>query len=339
MPRRFFPQKFLSRLVRFIKNQPPLATKDVFIGGLPVGRGRPCFFAAEIGINHNGSLEIAKKLIDAAAFAGAQAVKFQKRTVAKVYSPEELAKPRVVDRAVLENAVKRGVLSREAVERLQRSDFKDSTNGDLKWALEFTESEYRELFAYAKERGLLCFASPWDLDSIDFLEKLNPPCHKVASAMITNHSLLRKIRTTGRPIVLSTGMSTMDEIKAAINIAGLDNLIILHTVSTYPSKEEELNLQLITHLRGLFPTVPIGYSGHEKTLAPSLMAVSLGAHLIERHLTLDKTMFGTDQSASLEPQEFAQLIHDVRLIEQAAGGRVKQVMSSEVPIREKLRKV
>jgi len=337
--RRFIPHNLFPRLIRFVRGTPPLTTKDVFIGEIAVGRGQPCFFVGEIGINHNGSLEIAKKLIDATAAAGAQAVKFQKRTVAAVYSPEELAKPRAVDRTVLENAISRGVLSKEAVDRLLRSDFKESTNGDLKWALEFTEAEYRELFGYAKEKGLLCFASPWDLASVDFLEKLGPPCHKIASAMMTNYNLLKKVKAAGRPVILSTGMSTMEEVTAAINVIGSDNLIILHTVSTYPSKEEELNLQLITRLRELFPTTPIGYSGHEKTLAPSLMAVSLGAHLIERHLTLDKTMFGTDQSASLEPQEFAQLIRDVRLIEQAAGSRLKTVLPSELPIREKLRKV
>jgi N-acetylneuraminate synthase len=314
-------------------------TQDVYLGGIPVGRGKPCFFVAEIGINHNGSLGVAKKLIDAAADAGAQAVKFQKRTVPIVYSADELAKPRAVDRGVLDNAIARGVLSREAVERLQHSDFKESTNGDLKWALEFTEPEYRELFGYATSKGLLAFASPWDPESVDFLEKLNPPCYKIASACVTHYPLLVRVKATGRPAILSTGMSTTEEVERAVELLGTGKLIILHTVSTYPSKEEELNLRSIIKLRNQYPVVPIGYSGHEKTLAPTFAAAVYGAHLIERHLTLDRNMFGTDQPASLEPQELAQLIRDVRLMERSIGTGEKRVLESEIPIREKLRKI
>ncbi len=336
---RFIPNNFGTRLVRFIFGRPTPSVQDVYLGGVAVGRSRPCFFVAEIGINHNGSMEIAKQLIDGAAQAGAQAVKFQKRTIPLVYSAEELAKPRAVDRAVLENAIRRKVLSKEAVTRLTASDFKDSTNGDLKWALEFTEAEYREIFDYAKSRGLLAFASPWDEESVDVLERLNVPCYKIASASLTNHNLLRKMRATGKPVILSTGMSTQEEVNMAVEVLGKDNLILLHTVSTYPSKEEELNLRVMTKFKIQYPTVPVGYSGHERTISPSIMAASLGAHLIERHITLNRTMFGTDQSASLEIAEFAQLIRDVRLIEQAIGDGVKTVLASEVPIREKLRKI
>lgn len=339
---RNLPDRFFARSFRFLTHlltgRPFPSTQDVFLGGIPVGRGKPCFFIAEIGINHNGSMDIARRLIDAAADAGAQAVKFQKRTVPLVYSPEELAKPRAVDRDILMNAVRRGVLDPEAVRRLVASDYRDSTNGDLKWALEFSADEYRDLFAYARGRGLLAFASPWDIPSVDFLEELDPPCHKIASAMLTDHSLLRRVRASGRPVILSTGMSTMEEVHAAVRVLGLRDLILLHTVSTYPSDERELNLRLIVKLRQAFPVVPIGYSGHERSLAPSLGAVSLGAHVIERHITLDRTMPGSDQGASLEPSEFKKLVDDTRLFESSVGTGVKTVLASEVPIREKLRR-
>ncbi len=328
----------IARFARTIVGNSSLDTHDIHIGNIAVGKKQPCFFVAEIGINHNGSLEIAKKLIDAAVEAGAQAVKFQKRTVPAVYSAEELAKPRQVDRAVLENAVKRGVLPKESVERLKKSDFKDSTNGDLKWALEFTKDEYKEIDRYCNTKGIFWFASPWDLESVDFLEGFNLPCYKVASASLTHNELLEKIKEKGRPVVLSTGMSTMDEIKHAVRILGTDNLILLHTVSTYPAKEEELNLKMIDKLRREFPGMPVGYSGHEKGIAPSLAAATIGAHLIERHITLDKNMFGTDQAASLEPHELAELIREVREMELAFGNAVKTVLDSEIPIREKLRK-
>ncbi|MDO8582797.1 MAG: N-acetylneuraminate synthase family protein [bacterium] len=335
-----FPDKFLMRSMRFIKHvitgSPFPSTQDVCIGSTPVGRGKPCFFIAEIGINHNGSVETACALIDAAHDAGAQAVKFQKRTVKVVYSPEELRKPRVVDKSILNNAMRRNILSEDAMVRLTASDCAASTNGDLKWALEFTAEEYKKLFLYAKTKDLLCFASPWDLESVDFLEQFDPPCHKIASAMLTNRGLLKKVRATGRPVILSTGMSTMEEIHEAVRILGSSNLILLHTVSTYPSDDRELNLRLITKLRQEFPTIPIGYSGHEKGLIPSLCAVSLGAHVIERHITLDRTMPGSDQGASLTPNEFAKLVADTRLFESSVGDGIKSILASEVPIREKL---
>ncbi len=313
--------------------------KTVHVGGIPVGKEHPIFFIAEIGINHNGDVEIAKRLIDAAVEAGAQAVKFQKRTVPVVYSAEELAKPRPVDRAVLENAVKRGVLGKEAVARLRKSDFKDSTNGDLKWALEFTEDEYRDLFSYANAKGILAFASPWDEESVDVLERLGVPCLKVASASITDHGLLIKIKDVcKKPVILSTGMSSMEEVHAAVNLLGTENLILLHTVSTYPSEDKDLNLKVIYTLRRLFPDVVVGYSGHERGTATSVAAATLGAHLIERHVTLDKKMFGSDQSASMEPAEFKQLVADVRSMEAAFGDGVKRIIEAEIPIQKKLRR-
>lgn len=332
------PHNILARVVRFVKQEPPPQVRDVNIGGVIVGRGRPVFFVAEIGINHNGSLEIAKKLIDVAAQAGAQAVKFQKRTVPVVYSQEELAKPRVVDRAVLENAVKRNVLPQESVERLLRTDFKETTNGDLKWALEFNKDEYAELFAYAGEKGLLCFASPWDEGSVDFLEQFDPPCHKIASAMITDYGLLRKVKETGRPIIASTGMCTMEQVQAAVSALSGAPLVLLHTISTYPATSEEINWRTIAKLKKAFPEIPVGYSGHEQGVAISIAAVATGAHLIERHLTLDKKMFGTDQAASLEPQEFAQLVKSIKEVQASVGDGVKRILPSEIPIMNKLRR-
>jgi N-acetylneuraminate synthase len=329
----------LKRAKRFIKYRGHYPTPNpIQIGHYVLGRGYPRFIIAEIGINHNGSVDIAKKLIDTAVNAGAQAVKFQKRTVNKVYSPEELAKPRAVDRNVLEIAVERGVLADSAVQRLKKSDFKDSTNGDLKWALEFTEDEYRELFEYANQNGLVAFASPWDNDSVDAMERVGVWCHKIASASLTDIGLLEKVRATGKPVIASTGMSTPEEIEKAVHILGKENLILMHTVSTYPSQDYHLNIKAIASLKELYPEVIVGYSGHEKGIAPTLGAAMLGALTIERHITLDKTMYGSDQSASLEPNEFTDLVQGIREIEIAYGDGVKRVIEEEIPVRAKLRR-
>ena len=335
---RFSPLRLISKTVQYVTKGPVPATKDVQLGSFTVGRNQPCFFIAEIGINHNGSVEIAKKLITAAAEAGAQAVKFQKRTVPIFYSKEELERSVPVDRAMLEFAIKRGVLPPENAARLQKSDFKDTTRGDYVWAREFTEPEYREIFAYAKGKGLLAFASPWDLESVDFLEKLNPPIYKVASATLTHNDLLDKVRSTGKPVILSTGMSTMEQINTAVNRLKPNPLVLLHTVSTYPAVESELNLKMISKLRYSFPEIPIGYSGHEKGTATSLVAVAYGAHVVERHITLDKNMFGTDQKTSLKPHEFAQLICDVNTMSTAIGDGVKRISPSEALILQHLRR-
>jgi N-acetylneuraminate synthase len=329
----------LKRAARFIKYKGHYPTPNpIQIGHVVVGRGYPRFVIAEIGINHNGSVDIAKKLIDTAVNAGSQAVKFQKRNVNKVYSHEELAKPREVNRNVLEVAIERGVLSSSAVSRLKKSDFKDSTNGDLKWALEFTEPEYKKLFEYANQNGLVAFASPWDNDSVDAMERVGVWCHKIASASLTDVGLLEKVRATGKPVIASTGMSTPEEIERAVNILGRENLILMHTVSTYPSQDHHLNLKTIASLKELYPEVIIGYSGHEKGIAPTLGAAMLGALAIERHITLDKTMYGSDQSASMEPHEFADLVHGIRELEMAYGDGVKRVIEEEIPVRAKLRR-
>ena len=284
----------------------------VQIGTHSIGAGQPVFIIAEIGINHNGSVETAKKLIDAAVLAGCDAVKFQKRTVDVVYSAEELARPR-------ENPF-------------------GPTNGDLKHGLEFGHEEYKEIDRYCREKKILWLASCWDEASVDFIERFNPPCYKIASASLTDDNLLRYHRKYRRPMIISTRISTLDQIDHAVDVLGLDDLIILHCTSTYPSQVEELNLSTIRTLQERY-SVPIGYSGHEVGLAPSVAAAALGACVIERHITLDRAMWGSDQAASVEWQGFWRLVKDVRAIEKSMGDGVKRVYASEVPIMQKLRRV
>jgi len=288
-----------------------MTNKIVHIGGYPVGPGCPCFIIAEIGINHNGDMDTALKLIDAAIEAGCQAVKFQKRTVDLVYTPEELIKPR-------ENPF-------------------GPTNGDLKRGLEFGLDQYRIIDAYCRDKGILWFASCWDKTAIDFIETFDPPCHKVASACLTHDDLLRHFKATGRPIILSTGMSTMAQIRHAVELLGLGRLILAHSTSVYPSKVDILNLRVIQTLQQEFDC-PVGYSGHEVGLQTSVAAVALGACLIERHLTLDRAMWGSDQAASIEPHGFARMVRDIRSVESALGDGVKRLLPEEVPVMEKLRR-
>jgi N-acetylneuraminate synthase len=283
----------------------------VKIGNRNVGDDNPCFIVAEIGINHNGDMDIARSLIDATVKSSGDAVKFQKRTVDVVYTAEELERPR-------ENPF-------------------GSTNGDLKRGLEFEQGDYAKIDSYCKEKEILWFASCWDEESVDFIEQFAPPCYKVASASLTDDDLLRHHRNTGRPIILSTGMSTIEQIDHAVEILGTEDLILMHTTSTYPAEPQELNLFVIQTLRERYE-VPIGYSGHEVGLASSLAARVLGACMIERHITLGRAMWGSDQAASVEPQGMGRLIKDIRQIETALGDGVKRVIDSEVPIMEKLRR-
>ncbi len=289
-----------------------MTRKIVRFGNRIIAQGNEPYIIAEIGINHNGSLDTAKKLIDAAKSAGCDAVKFQKRTVDIVYTKEELAKPR-------ENPF-------------------GPTNGDLKRGLEFGKKEYGEIDRYCKELKIDWFASCWDEGSVDFMEEFDPVCYKIASASLTDDNLLRHHRKTGRPIILSTGMSTDAQIKHAVEVLGLDDLVLMHATSTYPSKPEELNLACIAKYMERYP-VPIGYSGHEVGLATTFAAAVLGACVIERHITLDRSMWGSDQSASVEPQGFARLVRDIREHRVALGDGVKTVYPSEKPIIEKLRRV
>ncbi len=285
---------------------------EIKICNTMVGDGYPCFIVAEIGINHNGDVNLAKKLIDVALAAGCNAVKFQKRTIEIVYSPEELARPR-------------------------ESPF-GTTNGDLKYGLEFGLDEYREIDGYCREKNIPWFASCWDEQSVDFIEQFNPPCFKIASASITDEGLLRHIRAKGRPIILSTGMSTLEQMDCAIQILGNHDLIVLHSCSTYPAFYEELNLKVIPMLKQRY-SIPIGYSGHETGLPSSVAAVVLGACMVERHITLDRSLWGSDHAASLEPNGITRLIRDIRLVETAMGDGVKRVIDREVPIMKKLRRV
>lgn len=286
--------------------------EPIQIGSRRVGPGQPCFFVAEIGINHNGDLDLARKLISASLLSGCDAVKFQKRTVEVVYSAQELSRPR-------------------------ESPF-GTTNGDLKRGLEFGLEQYRALDEYCRLHNILWFASCWDERAVDFIEQFKPPCYKIASACLTDDNLLRHHRRCGRPLILSTGMSTLEQIDHAVEVLGTRDLILMHCTSTYPSKPDELNLQAIQTLGDRY-RVPVGYSGHEVGLATSVAAVALGACMIERHITLDRAMWGSDQAASVEPQGFARLVRDVRSIEAAMGDGVKRVYPSELPIIEKLRRV
>lgn len=286
--------------------------KTLTFGRHTVGDGHPVLIVAEIGINHNGSLDLALKLVAAAAAAGCHAVKFQKRTIDRVYSENDLALPR-------------------------ESPF-GTTNGDLKRGLELSAMDYAAIDAACRQAGLMWFASCWDEASVDFIERFDPPCYKIASPCLTDHALLKHHRAQGRPILLSTGMSTLDEIEAAVSVLGTEQLVLMHCTSTYPSQPEELNLRAIPALAERFG-VPVGYSGHEVGLAASVGAAALGAAVIERHLTLDRAMWGSDQAASVEPQGFSRLVKDVSAIERALGDGVKRVYESELQAMRKLRRV
>ena len=286
--------------------------KTVTIGNHIIGDDQPCFIIAEIGINHNGSLNLAKKMIDIAVTTGCDAVKFQKRTIDVVYTKEELAK--------------------------ERKSVFGETNGDLKRGLEFGEYEYNEIDKYCKEKGILWFASCWDSGSVDFIDKFNPPCYKIASACLTDDDLLKHTKSKGKPILLSTGMSTMDEIRHAVSILGEDNLVILHCTSTYPSNADEMNLRVIETFRNEF-SCPIGYSGHERGITPSVLAVAVGASVVERHITTDRTNWGSDQAASLETAGLYHMVRDIRQTPVLLGDGVKIVYPREYPIIDKLRRV
>lgn len=309
----------------------------VRIGNKNVGFGESVFVIAEVGINHNGDVGLAKRLIDAAIFAGADAVKFQKRDIETVYSAEELSKYREIPAKILKRAAKRGVLSPDSVNRLKESNFSDSINGDLKLALEFNLDEYSEIDRYCRESGILWFVSCWDEESVDFIEKFNPPCYKIASASLTDDNLLRYTRLKGKPIILSTGMSTIEEIDHAVDVLGLNDLILLHAVSTYPANNKDLNLLVVPELMRRYQ-LPIGYSGHEVCLSPSIMATVLGACMIERHLTLDRSIWGSDHAASVEPADLRNLIRDIRIWKVAKGNGKKVLLEAEIPVRDKLRR-
>lgn len=272
------------------------------------------FIIAEIGINHNGDLDIAKKLIDVASLAGADAVKFQKRTLDLVYSKEELDRPR-------------------------ESPW-GTTNRQQKEGLEFGYEEYKVIDEYCKEKKIEWFASAWDVESQAFLRLFDTNYNKVASAMLTDMELLNMIAEEGKHTFISTGMSSMEEIEAAVNVFRKHgcSFELMHCTSTYPMNDEDANLSVIATLRDRFKC-DVGYSGHEVGLAISYAAAALGATSLERHITLSRAMYGSDQAASVEPMGFMQLCGAVRKIEKAIGDGVKRVTDGEKAVRAKLRKV
>ena len=287
-------------------------TTHISIGSRQIGEGQPVYVIAEIGINHNGDLEIAKKLMDVAASAGCDAVKFQKRT-------PELCVPE------------------EQKSQIRETPWGTMTYLEYKERTEFGQQEYQQIDTYAKQLGIHWFASPWDLPSVDFLLTFDPVCIKVASASLTDDALLKKLVASGIPLILSTGMSTMEEIDHAATGAKSSKYALAHATSTYLCQPGELNLRMISTLKDKFQ-VPIGYSGHETGLATTLAAVAMGATFIERHITLDRAMWGTDHSASVEPTGLDRLVRDIRNIELAFGDGVKRVFESELPVRAKLRR-
>lgn len=287
--------------------------KELVINQQTIGDGSPTYIIGEIGINHNGDIGVAKKLIDVACWAGCDAVKFQKRTPELAVPPDQR-------------------------EKMRDTPWGYITYMDYRYKVEFGYDEYQEIDRYCKEKGITWFASCWDEPSVDFIEQFDPACYKIASASLTDTSLLKHLRSTGRPLILSTGMSTQYQIQEAVNLLGTDNLAIMHTTSTYPCPPEELNLRMVSTLREQFDC-PIGYSGHEVGLPTTVAAVALGASLVERHITLDRAMWGSDQSASVEPGGLERLVKYIRVVEQSLGDGVKQVYGSEVPVMQKLRRV
>ncbi len=288
--------------------------RTIKLGNRIVGDGQPAYIVAEIGINHNGDIEIAKQMIDAAVHAGADAVKFQKRT------PEVCTPP-------------------EQQTQMRETPWGYITYLEYRCKVEFDQPQYREIDRYCRQKGIAWLASVWDEPSVEFMQEFETPAYKVPSASLTDHSLLRCVRETGKPVILSTGMSTLAQIRRAVDVVGEENLAIMHCTSTYPCEPEELNLKMVQTLRQEFPGTPIGYSGHEVGLVPSAIAVALGACLVERHLTLDRAMWGSDQAASVEPGGFERLVKYIRVTEAALGDGVKKVYDSEKASLARLRRV
>ena len=288
-------------------------SREIMIGNRAVGDSHPTYIVAEIGINHNGSVEIAKSLIDVAVKNGVDAVKFQKRT------PELCVPP-------------------DQQNHMRETPWGYITYLDYRYKVEFGVNEYREIDRYCKLKNIPWFASVWDIPSVDFLQQFTPICFKIPSASLTDDNLLLHARHTGLPVILSTGMSTMEQIKKAVNVIGEENLLITHATSTYPCDPEELNLKMIRTLVETF-SCPIGYSGHEVGLIPTVVAVSMGACMVERHITLDRAMWGSDQAASVEPGGIERLVKYIRVTEQSLGDGVKRVYESEMSSLRKLRRV
>jgi len=287
--------------------------REIKIGDRFIGEGHPAYVVAEIGVNHNGSIDIAKDLIRQAHHSGVDAVKFQKRT-------PELCVPK------------------DQWEIMRETPWGYISYIEYRRKMVFQQEEYSEIERYCRELGIAWFASVWDEPSVEFLEAFNPICYKVPSASLTDHALLRCLRDTGRPVILSTGMSTIEQIHDAVRQLDMDKLVLTHATSTYPCDPSELNLNMIQTLLSEFPC-PIGYSGHEVGLITSVVAVALGACMVERHITLDRAMWGSDQAASVEPQGFERLVKYIRVTEQSLGDGVKRVYESEMPSLRRLRRI
>jgi N-acetylneuraminate synthase len=289
-------------------------TREIKLGNRMIGDGHPAFIIAEIGINHNGDLDIAKKMIDGAVHAGADAVKFQKRTPDVATPPEQQ-------------------------NQMRETPWGYITYLDYRYKVEFNEEQYCEIDKYCREKGIAWMVSVWDEPSVDFMEKFDTPAYKIPSASLTDAKLIRKAQATGKPLILSTGMSTMEQIHKGVEVAGKDNLALMHCTSTYPCEPEELNLKMVETLRSEFPNIPVGYSGHEVGLVPSAVAVAFGACMVERHMTLDRAMWGSDQAASVEPGGFERLVKYIRVTEASLGDGVKKVYASEHSSLKRLRRV
>lgn len=284
------------------------------IGDRLVGDGQPVYVIGEIGINHNGDLDTALQLIDQAKASGMDAVKFQKRTPKLCTPPDQ-----------------RNVL--------RETPWGLITYLDYRHRVEFGAAQYRAIDKHCRKVGIDWFASPWDVKSVEFLARFDLPAIKIASATLTDDELLIAIRDTGKTVILSTGMSTPEQIAHAVDVLGLENLILLHANSTYPAPIKDLNLRMLHTLMAQYPQVPIGYSGHEVGLQTTVAAVAMGAAMIERHITLDRTMWGSDQAASVEPAGMRRLVRDIRAIEAALGDGVKKVYPGELAAMKKLRRV
>jgi N-acetylneuraminate synthase len=288
--------------------------RKVRVGNRFIGDNEPVFVIAEIGTNHNGSLDIAKKMIEGAIYAGCDAVKFQKRT-------PEICVPK--NQWLIERDTPWGRM----------------TYIEYRHKVEFSKEQFSQLIDFCNQRQIIWFASCWDEPSVDFVEESNPLLHKICSACLTDEDLLLKYKSLNKPIILSTGMSTMEEIEKAVDTLGTKNLLIAHSTSSYPCKLEELNLRMIHTLKEKYPTIPVGYSGHETGLAPTWAAVAMGASFIERHITLDRAMWGTDQAASVEIVGMSKLVSNIRDIERAFGDGIKKVYESELYSKKKLRRI
>jgi sialic acid synthase SpsE len=282
--------------------------KKIKIGTTYIGENNPVFFIAEIGINHNGDLNMAKKLMLEAKNSGANAVKFQKRNMGEIFTAKALDK-------VYESPNAYG-----------------KTYGDHRKALEFELNEYQELFRYAKELNILLFASVWDTESVKFMEQFSVDAYKIASADMNYYELIKKVARTGKPILISTGMATQDQIKAMIRFTRrhTSKSIIMHCTSVYPADDQEINLEFMRKIQKWSKGNPIGYSGHEIDWLPSFIATFNGANVIERHLTLDKSLKGSDHAASLTPNEFFELTQNVKRFDVIMGNGSKIVLADKV---------